>query len=365
MKHVHLFVSCATLFFYAPLAPAQNLWSGNNRAVEILADSLQCPLARIAGVPMPCPNKSHGAPVFHMHIGKTGGRSVYTFAPALVGQSGCGWNQANLSWGRPEHFVRTVREHRAELEARPCFTTYEVGWRAVDEGFGPSVPPIVLTTLREPLSWVVSAIEHDKIEKRRNKGVDDVVQRGCLFDSSKGEIRPDGCFGYDYMNFVLSSFLTEKATGRFRDVLGHIGGTAGYHSAMDNAPNGPRRLQTAKVHLDASVFGLIEHFRATKCLWAFQFGHRISRERCDCRARQSRRRLFSDATLNNGRSDAVHVGARKMTRETIKLHSLEALRRVTESPFGALYAHALSLFLERAEIVEAATSIKLVCGFDR
>ena len=331
-------------------------------AVEMLAARLQCPVARIAGIPMPCPNRSHGAPVFHMHIGKTGGRTVYTFAPTLVGQANCDWNQANMSWGRPEYFVRTVRENRAELASRPCFTTYEVGWRAVDEGFGPT-PPIVLTMLREPLSWLVSAIEHDKLEKRRNKGIDDVVRRGCIFDGFAGEVRPEGCLGYDYMNFVVSNFLTLKGVGRFQD--------APYQGRR--LTNGfpkrqwARRLETAKAHLDSSVFGLVEHFHATKCLWAFQFGHHVSPQKCDCRIRQhtpDHHDGGKGADLGGRSGSLVHIGIRKGTRETIDLRTLQSLRRVTEGPLGACYAYALSLFLERVKIMQASTSIKVLCDFD-
>ena len=270
-------------------------------AAELLAQRMQCPLAKAYGIPMPCPNRSHGAPVFHLHIGKTAGRTVYSIAPDIVGLQNCQWNQANLSWGRPEHFVRTVREHRVELAARPCFTTYEVGWRAVDEGFGPLVPPLVLTTLRDPLSWVVSAIEHDKLEKRRNKGIDDVVRRGCLFDTSIGENRPAGCLGYDYMNFVVSRLISEKAVGRFQDAPKTEYGLVQhrpnywrqkhYAGAHKNAAANIGRIAIAKVHLDTAIFGLVEHFRATKCLWKFQFGHKITPEECDCRlAPQTNRR---------------------------------------------------------------------------
>ena len=128
-----------------------------------------------------------------------------------------------------------------------------------------------------------------------------------------------------------------------------------------------QRIAIAKAHLDTAIFGLVEHFRATKCLWKFQFGHKITPEECDCRlAPQTNRRRSQSPKPDSEREkiDSVHVGVRKTTRETLELGSLDELRRVSESSFGLLYSYALMLFLERARVVEIATSIKLVCGLD-
>jgi len=369
-------------------------------AAEALAKRLQCPRARELDVPMPCPNKTRH-PVFHMHIAKTGGRSVYQVGAKLVGLPPCRWNPHYHSWGASDQFIRDAAAHREDMAREPCFATYEVGWRAVDYGFGPDVPPIVLTMLREPHSWVVSAIEHDRLEKGRNQGIDDIVRRGCLFDwLIKREKRPEGCVGYDYLSFVPAKFLSWPKSGPYlsmseEDIAAASHGWKEWTPGRGDGGGPPGIVATAKAHLDACVFGFVEYFTASRCLWSFQFGIPFTREECDCRHREMKMRsdvadvatspegyhrraaagvdsgnltaAWARRSLRLHRDSAgeVHTGTRKSSQEEVSLQSIDALHKVSNSPFGVIYAYGLNLFFRRIQIVEEATGVKLICGLDR
>ena len=143
------------------------------------------------------------------------------------------------------------------MKAKPCWSTYEAGWDAVTRGFGPDNPPILFTMLRQPLAWVVSAVEHDR-NQRRNDGLVDLYRRGCLTFGGK-------CFRV--------SNSKDYITGSY----GRLVPGGGKKWAYDGSS-----LEQSKMNLRASIFGITEYFQATECLWRFQLGQPVTRESCEC-----------------------------------------------------------------------------------
>mmetsp|Transcript_8255 Transcript_8255/g.21242 ORF Transcript_8255/g.21242 Transcript_8255/m.21242 type:complete len:287 (-) Transcript_8255:268-1128(-) len=160
-------------------------------------------------------------------------------------------------WGNSQNYYDLVRQHGDEMRAKPCWSTYETGWDAVTRGFGPDNPPILFTMLRQPLTWVVSAVEHDR-HAQRNDGLTDLYKRGCLTFDGKC-YRVSG--SYDYI------------TGSYKQLVPGGGKKWDYNGSS---------LEQSKINLRASIFGITEYFQATECLWRFQLGQPVTREKCEC-----------------------------------------------------------------------------------
>lgn len=218
-------------------------------------------------------------------------------------------------------------------------------------GYG-SVPPIVVTMLRDPVLWVMSAIEHDK-GKQRNNGIDSVVANGC-----HKAIRDKSCVGYRYATFLVECLSTRYDTG-------------------SHASN----VQEAKLNLDASVFGLVEFFQASLCLLEFQFGWNLKDKTARCRTvvpeasspkllRQRRElALLAPKKVSTGwmwpwsshqEIDGVHVGARDYGASKASMDSVVAVSTMAEQTMGELYAHARELFHQRIAVAEAAIGYQLI-----
>ena len=307
--------------------------------------ALQCPKSP---VPMVC-TKPNRLPIFHMHFAKMAGRSVVMDGPQFLGQRVCHWAPARSEYhlnktgrvgkdyGDSYAFKAAVHAHGAELKHTPCLTTFEMGWHeAISNTFRPAnITPLVVLMLREPHSWALSAIEHD-YRLHRHKGIDDLVQRGCF--SPGNQSKPATCpVGYDYRR--------SKIQNLFDDVTDAVGKDG-------------QRFERARIRLDSSIFGLVNEFEVSMCLWAFQMGT-LSRsnpsllQRCDCRSRES------------VVSSKVGHSSSHLTAELLHDASpaaLAVLRRMVYPVDTDLFVYGTALFVQRVRFAERELSIQLLCG---
>jgi len=307
-----------------------------------LAKQLQCPHTT---VPMPCPNQTQSGPAFAMHIPKTGGRTMTEMAQRISGQSLCEWAplrgrknhnpppgiDLKKDYGNRTLFTEVVRERRRALQREPCFSTFEIGWEVVVDGFGPEVPPLLFTMLRHPVSWAISAVMHDK-EHGRNDGIDDMYQRGCLEFEKPCAHEP---FSKDYI---------KGSYARLVDGDWVYGGES---------------LEIAKQHLRAVTFGITEYFLASECLWRYQFGRPVEHNMCDCHAvAAALERSGKDKGAQEGQ---VHKGSMQRSNVTISQDAMLALQKLESGTAGMVYAYALELFFERIAVAEEATGMTFIC----
>jgi hypothetical protein len=308
------------------------------------AMQLQCANAT---VPMPCDHRTQ-MPIFHCHMAKMAGRSTFVTAPGKVGQPLCRWAPARHEYGvdlqgrAGVDFVRThdlimqgerlayrefanaVHLHRRELARQPCFTSFEMPYlAAMTTIFGPAgLTPLVATMIRDPHSWVLSALEHD-MKQGRHSGLDDLLARGCLTRP-----KPNPCERtYDYTQPMAR--LYEPAT----------------HN----------RFEIGRRRLDGMLVGLVNEFGASMCLWAFQTGQHVGRDECDCR--QNEAKQGDEAEIGHVSSEKEVFLMRNASHE-----ARDALQRLEFGVDGPLFAYASTLFVQRVRVAEAALGFPLLCG---
>ena len=354
-------------------------------AVVAHARASQCAGVNWSETPFPC--FSRGTHVFHLHIAKMAGREVMSKGRAKVGRSFCDWylpylgglrsylNNAGRTiatdvarvpsdalrknfWGQTAQFRRDVMEHHAE---RPCFTSYEAGW-PLAWAFRPAAAAVV-TVLREPTSWVLSAVSH-KTEQGCYQGLDDAYSRGCFDKPVSALCRCDDPKVESYAFAQLAVGLLDASINNTQIVHGSRmetgtgAGPAGVNSS----------LWRAAAHLEASAVGLVEALDATWCMWEFQFGlwfDRSSnhsdlrgavsdgiRQRCDCRLQQDprKRRRITDGVgqVHNYFGAPIDPKTMRAVAEQMSEHA-------------QLYAFAQSLFMRRAAHVWHLTGVQLLC----
>lgn len=320
---------------------------------QSLLHKLQCPSSP---VPMPCPNRSTAVPIHHVHFPKMAGRSVAVLAPKLLGQPMCNWAPFRASlpksaggserpreadFGNSSRFLQLVQSHRADLRRRPCFTTYEMGpepgtWeKLVAEGFGRDAPPLMLMMLREPRKWTSSAIQHG-FDRGQNGGPNELYELGCL--RPHDEQNRVKCRSYDYTRPAAALLPGGAKAGGFVE---------------------------GRAKLDASLFGLVEHFAASTCLWKFQTGGTLEPLECDCR-RQRQGRPDGDEEAEASPSERSGGGAPQIGRAHAQMPpptaaTERALAMIDYGDYSKLYAYARHLFAERVRVVERATGVRLLC----
>jgi hypothetical protein len=186
-----LLTSIAAPPYYTAASSCGAASRGINATLD-LAQQLQCPDAAVA---MPCPNHTAHA-VFHLHIAKMAGRTVLLDAPALaLGRAKCTWSRGS-SWGPGplKRFIANARAHADESAAAGCFASFEGDLAPIADAFVGSAPaaraaPVVLTMMRAPVSWALSAIEHMR-NHGREYSVEDAAREECL--AARGDGVP-GC----------------------------------------------------------------------------------------------------------------------------------------------------------------------------
>lgn len=311
-------------------------------AVLRQAKQLQC---QHAAVPMLCAHND-SAPVFHMHMAKMGGREVVVRAPAYLGQKLCRWaparpeyhvnltGRAGKDWDNSTRFRRAVKEHGQELAAHPCFTSFEMSWsEAVENVFAPArLTPLVVTAVRDPFSWLLSQIEHDGV-RGRHKGLDDLMKRGKL---------------HEYMPSTMSGLY---------DLPWEIDGRA---RRREQAAVVVSPFEVGRRRLDGMIFGLLNEFDASLCVWAFQMGHNISsRPECDCRTKDAN---ASAARPIVGKAPATY---KVWLLQNASKEARQALTNLHYEVDTQLFVYASNLFLQRVRVVEAAAGFPLLCGASR
>ena len=330
---------------------------------RIVAQSLrwQCSGAAVA---MPCPQAAK-APIFALHIPKTGGRSLWTAGEKASGQALCDWAPMRFShykqsiaysgrrdrrsvppdFGNTSLFAEVVASRIGDLAKNPCLTTYEAPWGAV-AAFGPATP-VVMTMVREPTAWRLSVVEHGH-ERGRHGDADALFDLGCFRRSRHP------CDLFKRTPLLLTTIVPTVPL-----LLSNHGREATWarFSQWPDGGGGPWvpdvSLAEAKRHLAASVFGVTEYFEESTCLFAYQFGtygkskSPYSEATCDCRRR-------AKTTGKNRFASRAHAG--NVSKRT--LDALEVLARGAEAEF---HAYALDLFFGRVRAFERATGTRLVC----
>ena len=313
-------------------------------------------------VAMPCPQAAM-APIFALHIPKTGGRSLWPAIESASGQALCIYAPMRFSqykqsiaysgprdkrvvppdFGNTSRFAELVAGRIGDLAKKPCLTTYEAPWGAV-AAFG-SATPVVVTMVRAPTAWRLSVVEHGH-ERGRHGDADVLFDLGCFRRSR----RPCDLFKrtpllllmtVPTVPLLLSNYGRRPSWGSF--------------SQWPDGGGGPWvpgvSLAEAKRHLTASVFGFTEYFEESTCLFAYQFGtygqDPYSEATCDCRHR-------ANTTGNHMFASRAHTGS--VSKRT--LDALEALARGAEAEF---HAYALDLFFGRVRAFERATGTRLIC----
>jgi len=188
--------------------------------------------------------------------------------------------------------------------------------------------------MREPTSWAISAIGHDK-DRRRNRGIDDLYRRGCLTQPVNAS-----CVG-NRVGYPLFD-------GQHVYLIPSGGAEAWAPRAS---------LLEAKRRLGATVFGLAEYFAASECLMSFQFGHLPLSASCNCASQTSEAIGVRSHTKKA-------IKEQKVGGTTVQQEAMLALLKVKSGAASALYAHALSLFLARIEVAERATAtgMGIICS---
>ena len=299
---------------------------------------MQCSHAR---VPMPCLVAPVNIPVFSLHVPKTGGRTQTALVHQLSGLQTCPEFEGSVRRGFPEpgghfvdyihrggnvtmpDFIRSLRRLAPFARAKPCVVSFEADWRAVTEGFGPS-PPIVVTFTRDPTSWLISAIDHDR-RRGLNDGVQDVYERGCLNASLP---KKKSCLhkGYDYTRPRLLY-------------------------ALGTTPN------EAIGRLETTLFGITEYFSASVCLLRYQFGLKVD---STCQACDHLHMQHADLHIG----EALEADHMKQLEEEppISHGAVSAMVELSEnSPVAEFHARALMLFHERVHAAEEGTKFRLIC----
>ena len=274
------------------------------------------------------------APIFLLHLAKMAGRSMVTSSPSFTGQHLCAWTSArpeylvkmvgrpSLDYGSSVAFAAAVKAHAHGLIEQPCMTTFEISWNsAMESVFGPAgVTPLVFTMLRDPRSWVVSAIEHD-MHVHRHSGLDDLYRRGCFSSCNKS--------GYDYTKSTL---------------------------LMLNGGSARNDTHTAQRRLEGMIFGLVDEFESSMCLWAFQMGRFNSfyRSKCDCTARQSLAK--SDKHIGHHSAKTTSALFQHASQQAVA-----ALNNISFTPDYEVYDYGTNLFFERIRVAERRLGMRLIC----
>ena len=325
-------------------------------AAVSLARRYQCPGAVVS---MPCPPRGHR--IHHLHIGKTGGRSVITELPRTLGIPLCDWpewpdwrNGSNL-WSNASGFNKVAAIRGVADEA--CITSYESTWGTVGAF---KEPPFVVTFLREPMSWAASAIMHfykGGLTKKPslNDGPDRVIDlqraEGCFSPPKADHLLPN-----QKVTSCLKATRTCASCNKKQQptyplpnfVIGQL--DPGVPDGQDTLGNHVRPAFAA-ARLESTVFGLVEFVPTSYCLMQFQYGLANTsawRKKCSCSNRR-------------GGDGHAHVGSNHLYNSlTVRLDNIMTLAQGMMA-YQLVYSHALQVFLDRVDHVKKKTGIKLIC----
>lgn len=275
-----------------------------------------------------CPRgKAHD--VFHLHIPKMAGRSLLCLTHKKVtGLNPCRFTIPfeNHTWDSHADFDKAAKKAVEGGGEIPCFMSWESTWTHADMLRKlRQRTPVVLTVIRDPLLWVISAVHH---------------QAATLQEASE-----QGCFSHDSSRCKLYYELRYPAIRELAsscDAMDH-------GAAMDHAC-----VAQAKAHLAMSVFGILEHYRESECVmrWQFQGLTEELKSQCDCRADEHTK--WQTEKVDNGALQRSGSGEEILIPDLIKMR--EAFGLAYE-----VYSFGVNLFHLRAQAMEAQTGIQLFC----
>ena len=142
--------------------------------------------------------------------------------PKWLGLPACNWLHG--FYGNPDLLTGTIKKHAAS--SKPCFLSYEANHNDVVAAYvnATGSRPDVVTLLRSPLSWVLSAAEHwqrpshgrcgkSAATCNRNDGLEDLVSAGCFWPPGNGappeSYHSSKCSqNYRFTDFVFQRLLT-------------------------------------------------------------------------------------------------------------------------------------------------------------
>ena len=312
-----------------------------------LARRYQCPGAAVS---MPCPPR--GNRIHHLHIGKTGGRSVIAELPRTLGIPLCDWPEWP-DWSKELYtnvsgFNKVAAIRGVANEA--CITSYESTWATVGAF---KEPPFVVTFLREPMSWAASAIMH-YYEGGWNDGPDEVIDlqraEGCFSPPKADRLLPNqSVTSCSKATHTCASCKTQQPTYPLPNfVIGQL--DPGVPDGQDTLGNHVRPAFAA-ARLESTVFGLVEFVPTSYCLMQFQYGLSNTsawRKKCSC-------------SNKRGGDGNAHVGSNHLYKNsTVRLDNIMTLAQGMVA-YQLVYSHALQVFLDRVDQVKKKTGIKLIC----
>mmetsp|Transcript_20036 Transcript_20036/g.79923 ORF Transcript_20036/g.79923 Transcript_20036/m.79923 type:complete len:131 (-) Transcript_20036:306-698(-) len=108
----------------------------------------------------------------------------------------------------------------------------------------------------------------------------------------------------------------------------------------------------ATAHLEATVFGLVEHMAASYCVIRYQAGTLVGDDDALAACRLSEPASQSAAS-HSGDNTKRYAGDDPNKDRELTLRSLGALQKALD-PLTQLYAHARDLFFDRALVVQRA-----------
>lgn len=342
----------------------------------------QCKSAK---VPMLClsPKLVGTQHIYHLHIAKMAGRSIMEGGPHLFKLPSCQWqptdffvsNKASAADQSGEALAQLARKHANK--SRPCFLSQEFSWNPIVPAY-PS-PPIVMTMLRSPLDWVMSAAAHwqrnDSLCSlssitgtcHRNNGLDDLVDSGCFWRpgtfnlKNQGPCRRNTSVGIIEMGWWPYSACNHKCLSNYFFPLFPLSRLTGMYD-IGTREKCEDTIRVANKHLDTMLVGLSDEYVASLCLWRFQLGLTLRLEPCRslCAPQHSRvdTRLSRSAYIREGSDQSLQ--RLKSIPTTVSQKSLKTIE-ASMMPYARVYSRAETIFYERIAVAEEATGVKLLC----
>jgi hypothetical protein len=265
---------------------------------------------------------------YHVHIPKTGGQTIYGCMLRSWGREG-GFIQGN---GSPN--CRNVsRDVLSSIHYLSCEITYNGEFSSIMSSLKRTNREIMaFTMIRQPLSYVFSALEHH-ITRRGHAACQDF---NAIIVADRKNF--SACAHYDIRNLQTRVFSSSDP------------------KSFDPTTFGPANLTQALSILRNELFsiGITGYFRASLCLLAYQMGQlHLHKPVCDCRQLDPTIKIFqknksSNSTLNR--------------HNLLSAEALEVLLSQYINLDEILYNYALDLFLSRIIVAERHENIKLLCA---
>ena len=349
----------------------------------------QCAGAVSLSLPMPCLSAKLAGTrhVFHLHIAKMAGRTIMGLRSRWFKLPPCDW--ALAQWYAPVdedvavvegRLVDAIRRNTANGSSRPCFLSQEANWFPLVPAFG-ATPVLVLTMLRPPIDWALSAAAHwQRSDERcpgieqsgpchRNGGLDDLVDSGCFWEAGQfsgkdvtrscrrrwknhtlahPEIPHSACNAKCLGNYGFPWFPLCRLTGKCH---------------MGTRENAEAVVREALSNLDTALVGLTHHHMPSICLLRFQLGLNIATEPCTSLCAPAAPALASHSRLTEQALASEGNQASQLVAGIPTSASLSSLRAVEASmgAYARVYARGVSLFEQRIAVAEHATGITLMC----